>query len=49
MDLTNDIPRVRALLPADSQMILTHMDAEVAGTQPLSGIMIAEDQKTYTF
>ena len=49
MDLTNDIPRVRALLPPRSHMILTHMDAEVAAAQPMPGVTIAEDQKTYAF
>ncbi len=49
MDLTNDIPRVRALLPEDSHLILTHMDAQVAGSRPLPGVVIAEDQKTYLF
>ena len=49
MDLKNDIPLVRALLPPASHMILTHMDAEVAATQSMPGITIAEDQKTYTF
>lgn len=49
MDLTNDIPRVRALLHPDSHMLLTHMDAEVAKSATPAGVVIAEDQKTYTF
>lgn len=49
MDLTNDIPRVRALLPESSHLILTHMDPEVAAAKDLPGILIAEDQKTYRF
>lgn len=49
MDLTNDIPRVRALLPAKSHLILTHIDPAVAASCPLPGIVIAEDQQTYRF
>ena len=49
MDLTHDIPRVRALLPKESHLLLTHMDEEVAATRPLPGVVIAEDQQTYVY
>ena len=49
MDLTTDIPKVRALLPEGAHLILTHMDPAVAASGPIPGITIAEDQKTYSF
>lgn len=49
MNLIDDIPRVRALLPRESHMILTHIDKEVAVAAPPQGTVIAKDQETYTF
>ncbi len=49
MDLTNDIPRVRALLPKESHLILTHIDAEVAASRTPAGVVIAQDEQTYRF
>ena len=49
MDLTNDIPRVRALQPPGAQLILTHMDEAVAASRPLPGVVISQDQQAYTF
>ena len=49
MNLTYDIPRVQALLAPGSRLILTHLDEEMAAIVPPPGILIAQDQKTYTF
>ncbi len=49
MDLTNDIPRVRALLAPESHLILTHIDSDVAATKPPPGVVIARDQQTLAF
>jgi ribonuclease BN (tRNA processing enzyme) len=46
MNLRDDIPRVRKLMPASSQLILTHIDSAVAASNP-AGIIIAEEYKKY--
>jgi len=48
MNLVDDIPRVRAALPSDAQLILTHISPDV-DSGGLPNTRVAEDFKTYKF
>jgi ribonuclease BN (tRNA processing enzyme) len=48
MNLVDDIPQVRAAMPTDGQLILTHISPDV-DTNGLPRTMVAEDFKTYEF
>jgi ribonuclease BN (tRNA processing enzyme) len=48
MNFVDDIPHVRAALPAEATLILTHVNMDVArGAIDLPNTLIAEDYKTY--
>ena len=47
MNLVDDIPRVRAAMPAGAQLVLTHVTPEV--TSDLPRTLVARDYATYRF
>jgi hypothetical protein len=48
MNLVDDIPKVRAALSRDAELILTHITPEVT-TNGMARTRVAEDFKTYVF